>query len=103
MLLSLSGIVILLMGHGHYSIDIVLSYWITTRVWWTYHSLSNGTSHKANPFSNAWWFYILRYFEQNVGRPLPLGYNLPLPSSVVRKIPFMRNGSAATRLYKRSQ
>ena len=42
--LSVSGAVMLLLGRGHYSIDVVLAYYVSTRLWWVYHSLANNTS-----------------------------------------------------------
>ena len=28
------------MARGHYSVDVVLAYYVTTRVWWVYHTLA---------------------------------------------------------------
>lgn len=32
-----------LIAHGHYTIDIIIAYYVTTRLFWTYHTLANNT------------------------------------------------------------
>lgn len=38
---TVTGVLTLLFARGHYSIDVLLAYWITTRVWWIYHTMAN--------------------------------------------------------------
>lgn len=40
-LLSASGVVCILIGHEHYSIDVVIGYFVTTRTFWWYHNMAN--------------------------------------------------------------
>lgn len=40
-LLSASGVVCILIGHEHYSIDVVIAYIATTRTFWWYHTMAN--------------------------------------------------------------
>lgn len=72
------GIVFLEFAHGHYSIDVVVAYYITTRVFWTYHTLANNMELKEkterNYYSREWWFRIFQYFERNVGGQVPNEY-----------------------------
>lgn len=82
--LSLAGIVMVAISRGHYTIDIVLAYYITTRVFWTYHTMA--CNHKlkepgnTNYLAREWWFPIMRYFEANVvDHKLPNQYEWPLP------------------------
>merc|ERR1711936_756117 len=42
--LSTAGVVMLLLGRGHYSIDVLLAYYVTTRVWWFYHLIADSPS-----------------------------------------------------------
>ena len=97
-LTTVTGILTLLFARGHYSIDVLIAYWITTRLWWIYHTLANNPDlirreNKHNYLSKFWWWYIFRYFEANVGRPLPKGFSWPLPQFVLQKIPFLNGRS----------
>lgn len=46
MVTSIAGVVTLLLARGHYSIDVVIAYWITTRIWWMYHTMANNSNLK---------------------------------------------------------
>uniref|UniRef100_A0A914UP58 Sphingomyelin synthase-like domain-containing protein n=1 Tax=Plectus sambesii TaxID=2011161 RepID=A0A914UP58_9BILA len=37
-LLSASGVLLLLLSRGHYTVDVLIAYWISTRVFWIYHT-----------------------------------------------------------------
>ena len=32
-----------LLAHGHYTVDILIAYYVTTRLFWTYHTLANNS------------------------------------------------------------
>jgi PAP2 superfamily C-terminal len=80
----------LLLARGHYSIDVLIAYWITTRVWWLYHTLANNVNLKGdaeNPFNylnRIWWWYIFRYFERSVPVNLPRRFGWPIPRRLRR-------------------
>jgi len=81
------GIVVLLLARGHYSIDVVIAYWITTRLWWVYHTLANNPAlvareNKHNYLDRFWWWPFFKWMECNVGRPLPKFYSIPLPEKI---------------------
>lgn len=40
-LLSASGVVCILVAHEHYSIDVLIGYIATTRLFWWYHTMAN--------------------------------------------------------------
>lgn len=40
-LLSASGVVCILVAHEHYSIDVVIGYFVTTRTFWWYHAMAD--------------------------------------------------------------
>ena len=46
MVTSIAGVVTLLLARGHYSIDVIIAYWVTTRIWWIYHTLANNANLK---------------------------------------------------------
>lgn len=37
------GVCMVLVSHGHYTIDIIVAYYVTTRLFWTYHTLANNS------------------------------------------------------------
>lgn len=39
-MVSAVGVALLLISRAHYTIDVIISYWISTRVFWTYHTLA---------------------------------------------------------------
>ena len=69
------GMGILLLAHGHYTIDVIIGYYASTRMFWTYHVLANNAQLKAAKrwefYGQAWWFKLFHYFEANVAAPLP--------------------------------
>jgi len=87
--LFLSGVSALLLGHGHYSIDVLLGYWVTTRTWAMYHTLANNTILKIrnnhNTLQTLWWWRVFIFMEGNVPGPLPQVYSVPVPGWVRRK------------------
>lgn len=86
LLTSSCGVIFLLLARGHYSIDVLLAYWVSSRVWMTFHTMANirelkyGGEH--NMFRGAWWWQAFRYFEANIPGPLPHKYSLPIPQVV---------------------
>ena len=93
-LLSLVGICALIVARGHYSIDVLLAYFVTSRLWWIYHTMATNTNLKINTEDNllslAWWWYIFSYFECNVPCDLPRSYSLPVPSFMKRFCLWLR-------------
>ncbi|XP_058508003.1 phosphatidylcholine:ceramide cholinephosphotransferase 1 [Solea solea] len=79
--LSAVGIVCILLAHDHYTVDVVVAYFITTRLFWWYHTMANQQSLKetsqGNPFSRVWWYRPFQYFEENVSGIVPRNYQLP--------------------------
>ena len=80
-MIAVTGVVLLLLSRGHYSIDCLLAYWVTSRVWWTYHTLANNNNLQEqgghNHLDNIWWWWLLRWAEANVPGQLPRRYSLP--------------------------
>jgi len=89
-LLTVAGVVMLLISRGHYSIDVLIAYWVTSRVWWTYHTLANNQVLKMkgdhNYMDNICWWYFFRYFETNIPAAVPRVYSFPIPRSLRDKL-----------------
>ena len=93
---SALGIIFLLLARGHYSVDCIIAYWVTTRVWWMFHTLANNEVMKNeinssstsfninhnNYLKRAWWWHIFCYFERNVPHDLPHKFSWPVPKKM---------------------
>ncbi|CAN7937565.1 unnamed protein product, partial [Ixodes hexagonus] len=82
LVLSSVGIFMVLLSRGHYTVDVVVSYYATTRLFWIYHNLANNQFLKNpspyNYLARTWWFPLFSYFEENVGSVVPHQYEWPL-------------------------
>lgn len=80
---SASGIIMIIISRGHYTIDVILAYYVSTRVFWMYHVLASNSSLKCrrrgNPLSSLWWFTIFLYMETNVPEQLDNKFEWPFP------------------------
>lgn len=92
--LSVAGVLFLMMARGHYSIDVIIAYWITTRLWWIYHTMCNNggllkdSRNKRNYLKKMWWWKLFQYFETNIPVTVPRQYNLPIPNKILRMKPI---------------
>ena len=61
---SVGGVVFLLLARGHYSIDVIVAYYVTTRLWWIYHTLAHNQQLNAkgnhNMLDNLCWWHVFR-------------------------------------------
>lgn len=87
-LAALCGVIFLVLARGHYTIDVIVAYFVSSRLWWIYHTLAHNDNLKTqgphNQLSNLCWWHIFRYFEGKTSGPLPHRYSLPLPRRVKR-------------------
>lgn len=37
----------ILVAHGHYTVDVLIAYYVTTRLWYIYHTLANNPNLKV--------------------------------------------------------
>ncbi|XP_026179069.1 phosphatidylcholine:ceramide cholinephosphotransferase 2-like [Mastacembelus armatus] len=96
-LLSASGIVCILIAHEHYSIDVVIGYFVTTRIFWWYHTMANThvlRQAPSNYLSRTWWNLIFNFLEKNVQTTVPVEFELPisLPSSCRQRYRIVEGG-----------
>jgi len=81
-IMAIIGILLVLSARGHYTIDILVAYYITTRLWWIYHTLANNRDFRraeGNFINRVWWFRAFEWMEGNVKRNIPYHYSIPLP------------------------
>lgn len=96
-LLSVVGIFCILLAHDHYTVDVVVAYYITTRLFWWYHTMANQQvlkeASQMNLLARVWWYRPFQYFEKNVQGIVPRSYHWPLPWPVVhlsRQVKYSR-------------
>ncbi|XP_064173810.1 phosphatidylcholine:ceramide cholinephosphotransferase 1-like [Anguilla rostrata] len=98
--LSAVGIFCILLAHDHYTVDVVVAYYITTRLFWWYHTLANQQvlkeTSQTNPVSRVWWYRLFQYFEENVQGVVPRNFQLPFSWRAVpgSRLGFVRMDSS---------
>lgn len=82
-LAAFCGVIFLLLARGHYTIDVMLAYYVSSRLWWVYHTMAHNDSLKEagphNQLSSLCWWNVFRFFETKHSGPLPRRFSLPLP------------------------
>ncbi|KAI7797247.1 phosphatidylcholine:ceramide cholinephosphotransferase 1 [Triplophysa rosa] len=75
------GVFCILLAHDHYTIDVVVAYFIATRLFWWYHTMANQQALKetaqTNFFTRVWWYRFFRYLEENVPGVVPRSFVKP--------------------------
>ncbi|KAM9834985.1 phosphatidylcholine:ceramide cholinephosphotransferase 2-like [Syngnathus typhle] len=96
-LLSASGVLCILVGHEHYSIDVLVGYFVTTRLFWWYHTMANTHALRRAPnnlLSRTWWNPVFNFLERNVQTNVPVVFSWPLtlPSSCRQRYRMVEAG-----------
>jgi len=79
------GIFFILAAHEHYSIDVFIAFYITSRLFLYYHTLVNNRalfkSHQSFDAKRTWFYFpLFSFFEQNIDGRIPNEFELPLTS-----------------------
>ncbi|KAF1381131.1 hypothetical protein PFLUV_G00171340 [Perca fluviatilis] len=95
--LSASGVLCILIAHEHYSIDVVVGYFATTRTFWWYHTMANTHTLRGAPnnyLSRTWWSPVFNFLERNVQKAVPVEFSWPvaLPSSCRQRYRMVEAG-----------
>lgn len=87
--LNLFGIFFILAAHEHYSIDVFIAFYITTRLFLYYHTLANTRAYQQSRRARI-WFPMFSFFECNVNGPVPNEYGWPFskPAMIRRMIGY---------------
>jgi len=85
---NMFGIFFVMAGHEHYSIDVFIAFYLSTRLFLYYHTLAD--NHHRLRYDGRkvrYWFPLFSYFESNMAGAIPYEYELPfkLPEAVLRK------------------
>ncbi|CAJ0568064.1 unnamed protein product, partial [Mesorhabditis spiculigera] len=62
------GIAALVVSGGHYTMDVLIAYWLTSHVFWGYHQMFELPKEKRPhaPMSRLWWFWMCNWLESDV-------------------------------------
>ncbi|XP_051578074.1 sphingomyelin synthase-related protein 1-like isoform X1 [Myxocyprinus asiaticus] len=82
--LNLFGIFFILAAHEHYSIDVFIAFYITTRLFLYYHTLANTQAYQHSRRARI-WFPLFSFFECNVTGPVPNVYSWPFSKPILMK------------------
>ncbi|XP_018621682.2 sphingomyelin synthase-related protein 1-like isoform X1 [Scleropages formosus] len=82
--LNLFGIFFILAAHEHYSIDVFIAFYITTRLFLYYHTLANTRAYQQSRRARI-WFPMFSFFECNVNGTVPNEYCWPFSRPVFIK------------------
>ncbi|XP_016124875.1 phosphatidylcholine:ceramide cholinephosphotransferase 2 isoform X2 [Sinocyclocheilus grahami] len=75
------GAMCILVAHEHYSVDVVVAYFITTRLFYWYHTMANLQTLKCSPnnyLTHTWWNPVFNFFERNVQTHVPCSFCWPI-------------------------
>lgn len=87
--LNIFGVFFILAGHEHYSIDVFIAFYISTRLFLYYHALANNRAFvRDDRRRTRIWFPLFYFFESSVEGPVPNEYEWPvrIPENVQRII-----------------
>lgn len=105
---SILAVLLMLIARSHYLVDIIFGYYVSTRVFYIYHTICNHESlhysTAGNFFTKFWWWPLFAFFEvDNPGRIVATNrfYN---PFAVFEQVLFSRwrskDGKAASNRQK---
>lgn len=64
--MSFIGVIMVLISHGHYTVDVLIAYWVTTRLWNIYHTLANTPQLKVslNVDDSSFYSILIKFLFQ---------------------------------------
>lgn len=77
-MLNLFGIFFILAAHEHYSIDVFVAFYISTRLFLYYHTLANNRAlYQQDRHRTRIWFPLFYFFESSVNGIVPNTFDVP--------------------------
>ena len=82
--LNIFGMILILAAHEHYTIDVLIAFFLTSRLFLYYHSLANNAVlHSISDKRLSIWFPMFSYFERNIQCMVPNVLRIPWPLSLI--------------------
>jgi len=83
------GVFFILAAHEHYSIDVFIAFYISSRLFLYYHTLVNNRalfkSHQGLDAKRTWFYFpLFSFFEQNIDGRIPNEFALPIHFSDIQ-------------------
>jgi hypothetical protein len=76
--------ILILAAHEHYTIDVFIAFFLTSRLFLYYHSLANNAVlHSISDNRLSVWFPMFSYFERNIQCMIPNSLRIPWPLSLI--------------------
>lgn len=79
--INLFGVFFILAAHEHYSIDVFIAFYISTRLFLYYHTLANSqnsSNSQRDRDRTRIWFPLFYFFESNVRGMVPNEFENPI-------------------------
>lgn len=81
---NIFGMILILAAHEHYSIDVFIAFFLTSRLFLYYHSLANNVVlHSRSDNRLSIWFPMFSYFEKNIQSMVPNIFRVPWPLTYI--------------------
>ncbi|KAL7733168.1 hypothetical protein ACLKA6_004685 [Drosophila palustris] len=93
-LLNMFGIFFILAAHEHYSIDVFVAFYITSRLFLYYHTLANNRAlMQGDSTRTRVWFPMFSYFENHVDGMIPNDFDTPgsLVTSIFHQLGWIKD------------
>ena len=76
--------ILVLAAHEHYTIDVFIAFFLTSRLFLYYHSLANNAVlHSVSDKRLSIWFPMFSYFEKNIQCMVPNVLRIPWPLTLI--------------------
>ena len=93
-LLNIFGVFLILAGHKHYSIDVFIAFYLTSRLFLYYRTLANSRTLKQGDHKRAKvWSPLFYFFESNIDGIVPNEYEFIIQKThIVCAWGYLKNG-----------
>ncbi|XP_074602203.1 sphingomyelin synthase-related protein 1-like isoform X2 [Brevipalpus obovatus] len=87
--LNLFGVFFILAAHEHYSIDVFIAFYISTRLFLYYHTLANNRAlYQEDRERTRIWFPLFSFFESGICGIVPNHFEQPFKLDFLRKLVY---------------